>query len=430
MTLKNSQKLEDGRYELEIAIDAAEFDAAINTVYKKEVKKININGWRKGKAPRGLIERTYGENVFYEDALNELYPKVMEEAADEAGIEIVDFKNVDFDLVSIGKEGAEFKVKVTVKPEIEIDDYKGLKATKPIEEVTDEEIDEEIKGFQNRNARTIEITDRAVEDGDITIIDYHGFCDGEAFDGGKAENQSLTIGSNTFIPGFEEQIIGKSIGEDFDVNVKFPDEYHAENLKGKDAVFKVKLHEIKKRELPEVDDEFVKDISEFDTVDDFKKDLSEKALKRKEEDADKRVEGMLINELEMLVNADIPEAMVELEIDNQLREMDYKLRMQGLGLAQYMQYMQTDAEGIRENFKTQAMANVKTALALEYIAKNENLAPTDEEIEEEYAKYVELYKTDIDKVKKTIPQKDVVKELLFKNAVKFLVDNAKITYEK
>ena len=281
MSLKGSKKVDTNRYELEVSIDAESFQNAIREAYKKNGKKINVPGFRKGKAPLSIIEKFYGEEVFFEDALNLIYSDALDAAINEAGLKFVEDK-IDFDLVSISKaEGVEFKATITTYPEVELGTYKGLKVEKVIPVVTDEEVDEEIGRMADRNARVVAVEDRAAENGDITTIDFEGFVDGVPFDGGKAEGHTLALGSNQFIPGFEDQIIGHNVGDEFDVNVEFPAEYHAENLAGKPAVFKVKLHEIKKRELPAIDDEFAKDVSEFDTLADLKADLKAKTLERK-----------------------------------------------------------------------------------------------------------------------------------------------------
>ncbi len=428
MSLKSSNKVDTNRYELQITIDADAFEAAINKAYRQNVKKMNVPGFRRGKAPRGIIEKLYGENIFYEDAFNSLYPEAIDNAAEEAGVEIVDFKNVDFDLKSMDKNGVEFTVKVTVKPEVELGAYKGLQAEKPATEATEEDIEHEIGHLRERASRMVTVQDRAAQDGDIVVFDFEGFVDDQPFEGGKAESYSLKLGSGQFIPGFEEQIIGHHTDDEFDVNVTFPEDYHAEDLKGKAAVFKCKLHEIKVRELPKVDDEFAKDVSEFDTVAELKDDLKKKITERKEREADTAVESQIIDELVDGLKAEIPEAMIETKIDDNIRDFDYTLQMQGLNLQQYMKYMQIDLATLRENYKPQAEKQVKMRLALEKVAQVENLAPTAEEIEAQYNEYAENYKMKLEAVKAAIPEKDLVKDLKVKKASEFVKDHAQITY--
>lgn len=287
MSLKSSNQVATNRYQLEIELPGDVFEKAVEQVYRKENKKITIPGFRKGKAPRAFVEKFYGSQVFYEDAINSLYPAALEEAVKEAGVEFVEDK-VDFDLVSAGKDGLCFKVTITTKPEVSIENYKGIAIEKKPVKVTDEDVDAEVRKVQERNSRMVTVEDREAQNGDITVIDYEGFVDGVAFEGGKAENATLNLGSNTFIPGFEDQIVGHKTGEEFDINVKFPEEYHAAELAGKDAVFKIKLHEIKMKELPEVDDDFVKDVSDFDTVDAYKADVRTKLTESAENRSKKR----------------------------------------------------------------------------------------------------------------------------------------------
>ena len=296
MSLKSSNKVDTNRYELVITVDAETFADAVSKAYRKNVKKMNIPGFRRGKAPRAIIERMYGEDVFYNDALEAVYPSALQSAVEEANLEIVD-NDIDFDLVSMDKTGVEFKVKITVKPEVEIGEYKGLAAEKPETGATDADVEEELKRLQERNSRIIAVEGRAAEMGDTVVFDFEGFVDGTAFEGGKGESYSLVLGSGQFIPGFEEQIAGHNVADEFEVNVTFPEDYHAEELKGKAAVFKCKLHEIKAREMPVVDDEFAKDVSEFDTVDALKEDLKKKIEERKEKQADSEVETQLIDKL-------------------------------------------------------------------------------------------------------------------------------------
>lgn len=429
MSLKSSNKVDTNRYEMEISVDAETFEAACNAAYKKNAKKISVPGFRKGKATRGIIEKMYGENFFYEDAINDLFAPSVDAAAEEAGIEIVDFNDIESELKSVSKEeGFTFTVKVTVKPEVELSSYKGLEAEKPSVEVTEADITADIERMRERASRMVTVEDRAAAMDDIVVFDFDGYVDGEAFEGGKAESYSLKLGSGQFIPGFEEQIVGHDTDDEFDVNVTFPEDYHAEELKGKEAVFKCKLHEIKVRELPEVDDEFVKDISEFDTVDELKADLNKKAAERKEKEAETAVESQILDKLVENMTAEIPAAMIESRIDDNLREFDYSLQMQGLNLQQYVKYMGGDIQGIRDMYKEQSEKQVKIRLALEKVADLEKLDPTAEEIEEQYKEYADMYKMDLDKVKAALPEKELVKDLRVKKASDFVKENAKVTF--
>ena len=426
MTLKSKNKVETNHYELEIVIDSEAFAEAISKAYTKNVKKITIPGFRKGKAPRHIIERLYGENFFYEDALELLYPEAVESAIKEAGLELVS-NNIKFDLVSMDKNGVDFKVTVVVKPEVELGEYKGLKAEKLIATVTDEEIDQQVKTVAERNARLESITDRAAAKDDTVVIDYEGSVDGVAFEGGKADSYSLKLGSNTFIPGFEDQIIGHNIDDEFDVNVKFPDDYHAEELKGKEAVFKVKLHEIKVTELPEINDDFAKDVSEFDTLEEYKADIKKKAIDLKEKKSNDDVDNTLIEALIDGLKVEIPQEMIDSQVEQDVQDFAYRLQMQGLDLQTYVKYMGGDMNAFKDSFKEQAEKQVKVRLALEKIAEVEDIKPTAEEIDEEYKKYADGYQVEIEKVKAAIPETEVVKDLGVKKAIDFVRDNAVIT---
>lgn len=429
MSLKSSNKVDTNRYQLEVEVDAKIFEKAIDQAFHKENKKIAIPGFRKGKAPRAFIEKYYGEQVFYEDAINAVYPDALDEAVNEAKLELIEDK-IDFDLVTAGKEGVVFKATVTTKPEVEIDGYKNIAATKKAVEVTDEDINQEIKKVQERNSRMVTVEDRAVQNGDITVIDFDGYVNDVAFEGGKAENYSLTIGAGQFIPGFEEQIIGHQTGEEFDVNVKFPADYQAEDLADKDAVFKIKLHEIKMKELPEVDDDFAKDVSDFDTLDKYKDDVKAKLTEEKENEAKNDVENQLIDKLIENLKAEIPQAMYENKINEDIREFGYRLQSQGLDFDTYLKYTGMDKDTIRNQFQPQAERQVKVRLALEKIAQLENIQPGAEEIEEEFAKLAKSYEIDIDKVKSFIPENELVKDIVVEKAINLVRDNAVIIESK
>ncbi len=426
MALKSTNKVETNVYEIEFDAAKEVFEAAVEKVYRKEVKKINIPGFRKGKAPRAIIERMYGKGVFYDDAINEIFPDAYESALKEAALSVV--SRPEITAVNVEEDGSVvLKVKVTVKPEVALKEYVGLKARKEVKEVTDDDVNNEIESVRARNGRMVEVADRAVENGDLAVIDYEGFCDGVAFDGGKAEKYSLAIGSGSFIPGFEEQIIGHNIGESFDITVKFPEEYHSEDLAGKDAIFKIVLHEIKKNELPALDDEFAKDVSEFDTLDEYKADVKAKLEKKSEKEAENSVEEQIINALIENLEADIPEVMFETEAENFVRDYDSRLRMQGLDLNTYCKYTGQTLESLREQFKPMAERQVKTRLALEKIVELENLVATDEEAEAEYENLSKAYNMPADEVKKYVDVDSIKADLCVKKAVDFVKENAKVT---
>lgn len=422
--LKSSNKVETNVYALEIGIDAEAFEAAQNKAFNKQKNKIQLPGFRKGKVTRKVAEKFFGTAWLYEDALDLLFSDAVEDAVKEAGLEMVGTKSAD--VKEIGKDGVEMTVEIFVKPEIEITEYKELKATKKKVDATEEEIEERIKNLVERNARLVAVEDRAVADGDITVIDFEGFVDGTAFDGGKAENYELTIGSGQFIPGFEEQIIGHSIGEEFDVNVKFPTEYTPE-LADKDAVFKIKLHEIKVKELPEVDDEFAQDAADCDTVDEMKKNLKDEIKSQKEAENARDIESQLLDKLAENVKGEIPEVMYENEINNQIRDIDYRLSMQDMNFETYLQYTGMTVDMYKEQAKPQAEKNVKIRLALEKIAEIENLDATQEEIDAEYAKFAEQYGMEVEKIKEVVPADGLKADMLKEKAIKFVVDNAKVT---
>ncbi|MDF1495093.1 trigger factor [Caproiciproducens sp. CPB-2] len=426
MSLQSSNKVDTNRYQLEVAVDAAIFEKALDQAYHKENKKIAIPGFRKGKAPRAFVEKYYGEQVFYEDAINTVYPDALDAAINEAKLEMIEDK-IDFDLVSAGKEGVVFKATITTKPEVEIDEYKGLAATKKPVKVTDEDIDAEIKKVQERNSRMVTVEDRAAQNGDITVIDFDGSVDGVAFDGGKAENYSLTLGAGQFIPGFEEQVVGHKTGDEFDVNVKFPEDYHSKDLAGKDAVFKIKLHEIKMKELPEVDDDFVKDVSDFDTLDKYREDMKAKLTEAEEKKAKDDVENQLIDKLVENLKAEIPQAMYENKINEDIREFGYRLQSQGLNLDTYLQYTGMDKDSIRKQFQPQAERAVKVRLALEKIAQLEDIHPTEEEIEAEFEKLAKGYEIDAEKVKTFIPKEELAKDISVEKAINLVRDSAVVT---
>ena len=423
MALKSSNKVETNRYELVVEIDGETFMKAVDAVYKRQVKSINIPGFRKGKAPRRLIEKEYGEGVFYEDAIKDLYPAAIVSAAEEAGLKMIRDK-VDLDIDEAGKDGLTFKAVITVEPEVEIKDYKGIEYTPASLEVTDEDIEEEIKKVQKRNSRLITVENRAAENDDIAVIDFKGILDGEAFEGGTAENYSLTLGSGSFIPGFEDQVIGHKAGEEFTIDVTFPEDYQAEELKGKAVQFEIKLHEVKTHELPEVNDEFVKDVSEFDTVDEYKADLKSKLEESKKTSAENNKESQIADKLIELLEAEIPEAMFENQLDTLVDEFAMNLRSQGLDFNTYMQYTGLTEEKIRDTYRDRAEAQVKLRLALRKIAELENLKASDEDVEAKYNELAETYKVDAARVKAAFGPNDIAGDIESERGMNFVKENA------
>ena len=425
MSLKSQNKIDTNRVELEVVVDAETFEKGLAAAFKKQSKKISIPGFRKGKAPRAFVEKYFGKEVFYEDAVNALYPDALDEAVKEAGLEVIQDK-IDFDVKEVGPQGFTFTAALTTKPEVTIENYKGIEAVKKSAEVTDEDIDAEIKKVQERNSRMVTVEDRAAQNDDIAVIDFEGFLDGEPFEGGKGENYSLTLGSGQFIPGFEEQIVGHNTGDEFEVNVTFPEDYQAEELNGKATTFKCKLHEIKMKELPEVDDEFVKDVSEFDTLADYKEDLKKKLAESKEKEAADDLENQLIDKLVELVQGEIPEAMYENKIADSIREFGYRLQSQGLNLDTYMKYTGMNVDQMKEGFRPQAERQVKLRLALEKIAALEELKAGEEDLNQEYQKIAEQYKMEADKIKELIPAAELEKDICVEKAINLVRDNANI----
>lgn len=424
MALKSTNLTQTNTYEVEVEVDGKTFMEAVAKVFKKQAKKIAVPGFRKGKAPRAIIEKIYGEDVFYDDAMQDCYPEALDAACNEAGLKVVAVTGLEATQVS--KEGFTFKATIVVEPEIEIKDYDGIEVEKLSTEVTEEMIDEEIDRVRERNSRMVTVEERAAENGDTVVIDFEGFCDGEAFEGGKAEEYNLELGSGNFIPGFEEQLVGHNSGDEFTIDVKFPEEYQAENLKGKDAQFNIKLHEIKKKELPEVDDDFVKDVSEKDTVAEYRDELKEQIAKRLEGESERDLDDKLTNAVIEKVEGEIPDQMVDNEAQNMIREMDMRLRQQGMDFNTYMKYTGMDQNAVLEMYKPEALRRIKMRLALEKIAELEKIEPTEEEIEEEYKKMAEMYNMEADKVKEIIPVDSVKEDLSVQLAMKHIKDNAVI----
>ena len=426
MSITSTQKKEANVVEMEIAVSAGELKEAVNRVYKRKSKSISVHGFRKGKAPKAIIERMYGEGIFLEDAVNELYPKAYDAAIEESGLEPV--APADIEILSADKEnGIAFKATLTVKPEIELGQYKGIAVTKTIYKVEDSEVQAEIDKLRERGARILSVEDRPAKQGDTVTIDFEGFVDDVAFDGGKSSGHKLELGSNTFIPGFEDQVAGHSIGEEFDVNVSFPKEYNSEELKGKPAVFKVKLHEIKEKQLPVVDDEFAKDVSEFDTLDELNADIRAKLQAAKDLKSAGEVETLIVDALTADVSGDIPQVMFDSKMDGLVQEFGYRVQSQGIDLNTYLQYTGMDMQEFRDGFKEQAERQVKMRLALETIAAKEALAATDEEVEAEYAKLVETYSIDIQQAREAVREKDVRGDIACGKAIELVKENAVIT---
>ncbi len=423
MKLISSNKVETNRYELVIEIDGATFMNAVNAVYKKQVKNISIPGFRKGKAPRAIIEREYGEGVFYDDALKELYPQAIADAAKEADLELVK-DHIDLDVEKAGKDGVTMKAVVTVEPEVSIENYKGIAYTPKSTEVTDEDVEAEVKKVLDRNSRLVTVEDRAAQSGDVAVIDFKGLLDGEAFEGGTAENYSLTLGSGSFIPGFEDQVIGHNAGEEFTIDVTFPEDYQAEELKGKAVQFEIKLHEIKEKELPELDDDYVKDISEFETVDAYKADLRAKLEQDRKDEAEADKERQVAEKLRELMQAEVPEAMYNNQVDNLIDEFAMNLRAQGLDLRTYMQYTGLTEESMRETYHDRAVSQVEVRLALKKIAELEGIQATDEDIQNKYQELADIYKVDVERVKAAFSDKDISGDLNVEKALELVKEAA------
>ena len=425
MSLKSTNKVETNIYELEVEATAEEFENAVQAAYQKAKNKINVPGFRKGKAPRKMIEKLYGESCFYDDAVNAMVPYIVGAAIEEAGLDIVDRPEID--VTALSKDtGVAFKVKCIAKPEVEISDYKGIEVEKTVKTITDEDVDNQLKSMQERNGRLITIEDRAVENGDTVVIDFEGFMDGKAFDGGKEDGFSLKIGSGQFIPGFEEQIVGKTTGEDFTINVTFPENYQMEELAGKPAEFKIKLHEIKTTELPDLDDDFAKDTSEFDTLDELKADLRKKLEDNAAKNADAAAENAVYDAVIAKMNAEIPQVMFDHKIDEMVRDFEMRLSQQGLDLPMYLSFTGMDEAAFRDTFKDQAEKTVKLRLALEQIAKLEGIEVTDEQVMEELKKMSENYKLPLNQLMSVVSPATLKTDMLVTEASKLVKDSAVI----
>jgi len=420
------EKVENNVATLEISVSAEKLEEGIMKSYLKNVKKFNIAGFRKGKAPRKIIERHYGEAVFYEDAINIICPDAYDEAVKEHNLEPVDRPDIDIIDIESGK-GLIFKAVVTVKPEVALGQYKGIEAEKKEYNVTDEEVDKEIEIMRDKNARLVEVSDRPVKNGDIIIIDFKGFVDDKQFEGGTSENFNLEVGSGQFIPGFEDQLVGAELGKEIDVNVQFPKEYNSEELAGKPALFKVTVKEIKEKQLVELDDEFAKDVSEFDTLDELEADIRKKKEEQCKRLEKQQYEDEVINKVVENATVDIPEVMVDAQVNIMLRDFDYQLRYQGLNLEAYLKYMNMDIDKLKESYRDVAKSRVKSQLVLEKVAEAEGIAATEEDLNAEIEKTAKHYNQDLEKFKKTLKEDEItyIKDgIVIQKAIDFLVDNS------
>lgn len=421
------EKLEKNMAKLTIEASAEDLEKAIEKVYQKQKKQINVPGFRKGKVPRQIVEKMYGKEVFYEDAANELIPDAYDKALSECEEDIVSSPKIEVTQIEAGKPFI-FTATVALKPEVKLGKYKGVKIDKIDAEVTEEDVDAEINRERENNARTITVEDRPVKDGDLTTLDFEGFVDGVAFDGGKGENYPLTIGSGAFIPGFEEQLVGAKIGEEVEVKVTFPEDYQAENLKGKDAVFKCTVREIKEKELPEVDDEFASEVSEFDTLAEYREDVKKNLTEKKEKDAKNARESAAIKAVVDEAEMEIPEAMLETQQKQMVDEFAQRITMQGLSMEQYFQFTGMTYEKMVEQMKPQAEERIKSRLVLEAVASAENIEVTDEDYEQELKTMAEVYQMEADKIKELMGErekKNIMQDIAVRKAAEFVAENAK-----
>ena len=427
MNLISCEKLEKSMVELQFSIDADTFKKAVNNAFKREGKKYAIPGFRKGHAPRAMIEKMYGADLFHYDAVNDLFPEAYEAAVKEAGIEVVG--RPEPEVVSMNEnDGATLKVKVAVKPEVTLGDYAGLNVTKKVKTVDEAQVEAELKRMQDRNGRML-TREGAAENGDTVDIDFEGFVDGVAFEGGKAEHYNLVLGSGSFIPGFEEQVVGHSAGEEFDVNVKFPEQYQAAELAGKDATFKIKLHEVKYKELPALDDDFAMDVSEYDTLDALKDSIRKGIADNYAKQADQQVENDLIEQVVNNMTAEIPQAMYDARVEELVQDFQYRIAQQGLKLEQYLQYMGMNMDQFKAQFAEQAEKQVKMRLAMEAIVAKEGITASDEEFDKEVQRIADAYKMEADKVRSIVNEEAVKADLAVNKAIDFVKEKANVTTE-
>lgn len=422
------EKIEKNTGILEVEVDVEQVNAALDKAFKKVVRQVNVPGFRKGKVPRPIFEAKFGVESLYQDAINEILPEAYAEAVKQTGIEPVDQPDIDFETFAKGQPFV-FKAKVTVKPEVTLGEYKGLEVTEKSTEVTEEELEQELKRLQERHAELVVLEEGTAEKGDIAVIDYEGSVDGVPFEGGKAEKHSLELGSGAFIPGFEDQVIGMAKGEEKDIHVTFPEQYHSAELAGKAAVFKIKLHDIKRKNLPELDDEFAKDVSEFDTLEEFKEDLKKRIAGQKERDRDLALESEVIEKAAANAEVDIPQAMIETEIDRMVKEFGNRLRMQGMNLELYYQFSGQDEAALRERMKEEAEKRVKSSLVLEAIANAENVSVDEEDINQELEAMSQTYRQPAEELRRIIELtgnlEDFKSDIRIKKTVKWLIENSK-----
>lgn len=426
MSCKVEQLEEKNMVKLVIEVSFEQFEASLNKAYNKNKNKITIPGFRKGKAPRKMIEKLYGEGFFFEEAANMTIPEAYAEAYDESGLDIVSQPKIDIVQLEQGKPFI-FEAEVAVRPEVELGQYKGIEVSKMDTEVTDADIEEELKKVQDQNSRIVTVEDRAVQDGDMTIIDFEGFIDNEAFDGGKGDNYPLTIGSHSFIDNFEEQLIGMNIGDEKEVHVTFPEDYHAENLKGKPAMFKVKMNEIKEKLLPDLDDDFASDVSDFDTLDEYKEDLKKTIGEKKQDEAETKKQNEVVDKAVENSKLDVPNAMIDTQVQRMVQNFSQRLQQQGLTLEQYFQYTGLTAEKILDNMRPEAEKRIKNSLVLAAIAKAENIEVSDEDYEDELKEMAESYQMELDKMKELVneEQEEQMKEdIKIQKAVELITDAA------
>ena len=426
MSFKVEQLEEKNMVKLVIEATAEEFEAGLNTAYNKSKSKINVPGFRKGKAPRKIIEQLYGQEVFFEDAANVIIPDAYAKACIESELDIVSQPKISVTQLEKGKPFV-FEAEVAVRPEVELGNYKGVEVSKIDTEATDADVEEEIKKVAEQNSRTITVEDRAVKDGDMTVIDFEGFIDGEAFEGGKGENYPLTIGSHSFIDNFEDQIIGMNIGDEKEINVTFPEDYHAEELKGKPATFKVSVKEIKEKQLPDIDDDFAQDVSDFDTLDEYKADLKKKIAERKEAEAKKQKETEAIEKIVADSKMDITQAMIDTQVTRMAEDFAQRLQQQGLSLEMYFKYTGLTAEKILDDMKPEAVKRIQNSLVLEAVAKAENIQVSDDEFNAELSKMAEMYKMEVDKIKEFMgesEEKQMRDDIAIQKAVDLIVSSA------
>ena len=429
MALLKQEGTEDGRVQLTARIEAADFETAVNKAYQRKVKTLNIQGFRKGKAPRPIVERLYGADFFYDDAVNDLLPALFDAAVEEADLETIG--HPDIEVTEIGREtGATITFVVKLRPRLAIGKYKGIEGSKPVHTVEESEIDAEVEKLREKASRIVAIEDRPAREGDIACINFEGFANGRAFAGGKGEHYDLTLGEGHFIPGFEEQIVGHTPGEDFDVAVTFPEGYGAKELAGKEAVFKVRLNDLSFKEIPEADDEFAKDVSEFDTIKELRNDLKAKRLEHKEEHARADLETQLVETVAETLEGDIPEEMIEERIEEMARDFMYRLKGQGLSLDAYLKYTNSDAAAFKESFRERAEKHVRSRLTLEAVARAENIETSEQEIDDEIKKLAEQYGVEPDKITGAMTRREIAADLKVKKAIEIIYDNAKITKEK